>query len=208
MEMIDETQRESFKRRVELAKRHSSSFNGPQCMLHGLTFAAIYLTNAFIRPGYINIICTLGCVTLWLIGKEYLKKKPYDRFGKAQEKLPWVWNICHKVNVVLLAVLSLISWLYRIFFVTASLQSLLILLVLTAYPVIVGKFCRPPHDFPISMLLFYVCIYSIAGQQYSFLDQLQLIYGLTGLIFLLLGAVSDWDSFQDAPKGGLRSVLN
>ncbi len=157
-------------------------------------FAAIYFINLFLKPGYVNGLLTLGIISMWIIGKERLRKKYSPDIGMAEEV---GWPFFQQALLVVFALFALYGWLLIIFTATLSPHHVVGLIILTLYLVAL-IFCRSLGDFISSMLFLLVCEFAFGSLHMAFFDgPFHIFYGLVGLLQISLGLVHIWEHQQE-----------
>lgn len=156
-------------------------------ILAGVVFAAINGFAVVLHPGPLATILTWHLAAIWVVGKEIIHNRVYRIHGSPSEKRRLDIRIWHGVTVTTLALLALLRWIDDILTQRISLQELVFLLLMTAIPAILWKYCRSPHEVCIGFLLLAVCNATYFGQQATFFQQFHYWFPVMGLLLIGLG---------------------
>ena len=178
-------------------------------ILAGVVFAAINGLAVVLHPGLLATILTWHLAAIWVVGKEIIRNRVYRIHGSPSEKRRLDIRIWHGVAVANFALLVLCRWIDDILTQRISLQELLFLLLMTAIPVILWKYCRSPHEMCIGLFLLAVCNNTYFNHQATFFQQFHYSFPVIGLLLIGLGYFEHqdfgWLAQQWEKKGNVYS---
>jgi hypothetical protein len=167
---------------------YSQSRNGWGKVLGGIAGLIICAFNVLVGPGLLTAVCTIVLTVAWLIGKEMIRKRFYQRFGEAQE----VWSSsARRRQMGLVAFVSLIVIGVCVFFISLNGLSLpqgwLYVFFIVAMPWIVWRYLRSHDEFSVGVFLLCACAVTSDGGAYG-----PAFSWWGGLISLWVALVSLW----------------
>lgn len=177
-------ERDALTRQLQRFAVFSGGFGN---ILAGVTFAAINGLAVVLHPGLLATILTWNLAVLWVVGKEIIRHWVYRLKGSPPKKRPLGVRVWHGILVALFALLVLLRWTADILTQTLSFQEILHLILITAIPIILGVFCRSPHEVIISLFLLAACSATNFGQQAVFFQQFHYGFPVMGLLLIGLG---------------------
>ncbi|MBA3824011.1 MAG: hypothetical protein H0X24_08950 [Ktedonobacterales bacterium] len=129
----------------------------------------------------------IGSTALWLVGKEGIRRTMYRSFGTVRERWPVVLRSLHIINVTLLTLLGVWVWWSFINDGGHFAQHWLLLLGVTALPVVAWLFMRTLQELLIGSYLFLTCALASAGIAY--IMSVVVFIPVLGSVAIVLGII-------------------